>query len=112
MIGCPPNGLLRGVIRDGEPYDYDTLEQEVVGCAKELVSSHPNVGAIVLECTQLPVFARAIQEEVKLPVYDVFTLGSWFYSGLVRMPFPAWTEREVEAATKVRPRNERERMES
>jgi hypothetical protein len=84
IIGCPPNGVLRGVIWDGRPYDYEALEQDIVDCAKHLILQNPNVGAIVLECTQLAVFAIAIQEAVRLPVYDALTMGSWFYFGLVR----------------------------
>jgi hypothetical protein len=112
IVGCPENGTLRSVIRDGKPYVYADLEQELVSTAKTLVSRNPNVGAILLECTQLPVFAVAIQEAVRLPVYDVFTLGCWFYSGLVRKPFPEWSVTEVNEANLIRPRSLEEVTES
>jgi hypothetical protein len=47
-----------------------------------MVENHGGVGAVVLECTQMPPFAEAIQKVVGLPVYDVYTMGMWFYSGL------------------------------
>ena len=56
--------MLRGLIREGEPYDYEALEQEIVGRAKNLILQIPNAGAVVLECTQLPVLAMAIRDAV------------------------------------------------
>lgn len=112
IIGCPPRGILRSIERDGDPYDYTALEAELVGLAKELVSRNPDVAAILLECTQMPVFAVQVQEAVRLPVYDVSTMGRCFYSGLVRRGFPPWTEEEVERAKEKRSLDEREMVES
>ena len=103
---------MKKTLRDGIPYVLDELTQELVQTAKELVGHHDQIGAIVLECTQFPPFAEAIQRATGLPVYDVFTLGSWFYSGLVRKPFPAMDEEERLDASMQRPRTERERMEN
>lgn len=63
------------------------FEQEIVSLAKETVSKHPDIGALVLECTALPPFAWAIQEAVRLPVFDYSTLINWAYSAVVRRPF-------------------------
>lgn len=82
VVGTPENGSLRGMIRDGKPYIHDELSQELVQCAKDLLARDNQVKAIVLECTQMPPFAKAIQKAISLPVYDVITLIDWFYSGL------------------------------
>ena len=103
---------MRACLRDGTPYVHAELEQELVETAKELISKHPNVGAIILECTQFPPFAKSIQEAMHVPVYDVVTLGKWFYSGLARQPFPEWTAKEKKEAKQMRPRSERELMEN
>ena len=100
------------MIRDGYPYVHDKLEEELVAAAQELVNKYPQVGAIVLECTQLPPFAKGIQKAVGLPVYDVYTLGEWFYSGLARRDFAPWTETEKIEARRTRPRREIELAES
>lgn len=63
------------------------FEQEIVSLAKQTVSKHPDIGAIVLECSNLPPFAWAIQEAVRLPVFDFTTLINWAYSAVVRRPF-------------------------
>jgi Asp/Glu/hydantoin racemase len=52
----------------------DGLESSLPKVAKELISKHPDVGAIVLECTNFPPGAAAIQEATGLPVFDIVTL--------------------------------------
>ncbi len=63
------------------------LQQELVGLAKQFVSNNPDVGAILLECSAFPPFAWAIQNAVRLPVFDFPTLINWVYNAVVRRPF-------------------------
>lgn len=105
IIGPPEKGKLHGCLRDGMPYVYEELEQELVKTARKLTSENTNIGAIVLECTQFPPFAKAIQKAVHMPVFDVITLGNWFYSGLERHSFPDWTPQEKLEAKQRRPRD-------
>lgn len=61
------------------PRDRDTMNsakvrQEMVQAAKELVAEHPEIGAILLECSDMPPYAYAVQEAVNLPVYDFTTM--------------------------------------
>lgn len=86
--GCPPDGVLHDIIVRGKPYIHEQLEQELVTLAKTTLENHPEVAAIVLECTQMPPFAQAIQKEVNLPVYDGITMVNWFYSGLCAKMVP------------------------
>lgn len=67
--------------------DPQMLENEIVQVAKRLVSQNGNIGAIVLECTQLPSFAFAIQRETDLPVFDIYTLTNMIYNALFRKAF-------------------------
>ncbi len=75
VAGLPSGGALRGVIERGEPYDHDALAAEVVEAASRLLAADPSVGALVLECTNLPPFAAALRQRFRLPVFDVVTLG-------------------------------------
>lgn len=90
IIGPDDNGELKKLVRDGAPYNHSGIEDELVACARDIVNDHPDIAALVLECTQMAPFAEAIQKAVKLPVYDVYTMGCWFYSGLVRSRPQAW----------------------
>ncbi|PKP59922.1 hypothetical protein CVT91_05970 [Candidatus Atribacteria bacterium HGW-Atribacteria-1] len=64
--------------------DVDKARAENVKVAKELINENPDVGAIVLECTNMPPYAKAIQEAVQLPVFDIFTLTDMVYNSLVK----------------------------
>lgn len=63
------------------------IEKELVDLAKELVSKNPDIGAILLECSDMPPYAWAIQNAVRLPVFDFPTLTTWIYNGVLRRPF-------------------------
>ncbi|KAL4934924.1 hypothetical protein BDV06DRAFT_229298 [Aspergillus oleicola] len=90
IAGAPSSGSLQGLVRGQIEYNHDNIEKEMIEAARGLVEKHPEIGAIVLECTQMPVYAEAIQRETNVPVYDVFTMASWFYSGLVRRRPVQW----------------------
>ena len=62
--------------------DIDLAERDVVEAGANLVKAHPEIGALVLECTNMPPYAAALQAATGLPVYDVYTMVSWFHSGL------------------------------
>lgn len=67
--------------------DFETAEREVVEVAKELVAEDDKVKAILLECSNLPPYAAAVQEAVNLPVYDFITMINYVFSTLVRRRF-------------------------
>ncbi|MFT9087625.1 MAG: aspartate/glutamate racemase family protein [Acetobacter okinawensis] len=67
---------------ESDSMDVDKAEQDVVNAALQLVKDNPDVGAIVLECTNMPPYAAAVAQATGLPVYDIYTAVSWFMSGL------------------------------
>lgn len=67
--------------------DFEKVEAEVVGKAKELVASDDKIRAILLECSNLPPYAAAVQEAVNLPVYDFNTMINYVFSSLVRRKY-------------------------
>ena len=62
--------------------DIDLAEQDILDAGRDLVRRHPEVGAIVLECTNMPPYAAALQAELGLPVYDIYSMITWFHTGL------------------------------
>ncbi len=62
--------------------DVALAEQDILDAGRALVAAHPEVGAIVLECTNMPPYAAALAEAVRLPVYDVYSMLTWFHAGL------------------------------
>ncbi len=72
------------VLVKAEKTDLDVAlaRADVVAAARTLRQAHPDVGAIVLECTNMPPYAAAVREAVGLPVFDVYSMLSWFQAGL------------------------------
>ena len=52
------------------PFDMEAVSQEILGVAREGVRQHPQISAIVLECTDLPPYDARIRRELGLPVFD------------------------------------------
>jgi Asp/Glu/hydantoin racemase len=75
--------FFRVLIR-GESQDMDVrlAAQDILDAGRELVARHPEVGAIVLECTNMPPYAHALSEVLGLPVFDIYSLITWFHAGL------------------------------
>ncbi|MBG0818122.1 aspartate/glutamate racemase family protein [Planomonospora sp. ID82291] len=67
--------------------DVGRLEREVLGRAEHLARENPDLGALVIECTDLVPFAHAIQERLGVPVFDIVTLTETVHRGLTRRPF-------------------------
>lgn len=62
-------------------------EQELVDFSRKLVIANPDIGAILLESSNMPPYAWAIQKEIRLPVFDFTTMINWVYNAVVRRQF-------------------------
>ncbi|TGD95374.1 aspartate/glutamate racemase family protein [Methylobacterium nonmethylotrophicum] len=86
VVGLPENGALRGLIERGAAYDADALARDVLGAAGRLMA-RGDIGAILMECTNLPPFSKAVADRFEVPVFDIITLGRWFYTGLLQAQY-------------------------
>ena len=66
------------------------LEKELVDLAKKMVKENPDVGAIVLECTEFPPYAHAIQDAVRLNIWDFVTMTKFMHAGAMQKPYTGW----------------------
>lgn len=91
--GVPPDTPVAGTENGREFFRAlilgETREMDVAAAAKDILDAgralaarHPDIGAIVLECTNMPPYAHALREVLGLPVYDIYSLVSWLYAGL------------------------------
>jgi Asp/Glu/hydantoin racemase len=75
--------LFRVLIKAEKPdLDVDLAARDIINAGLALVRRHPDVGAIVLECTNMPPYAHALREAIGLPVFDICSLIGWFHAGL------------------------------
>jgi aspartate/glutamate racemase len=75
--------------------DVARLAEEVLAVVEGLAGDHPEMGALVIECTDLPPFARLIQEKIHVPVFDIVTLTNMVYETLVRTEYKGIMPRRV-----------------
>ncbi len=54
--------------------------------AKQMVDNHPEIAAILLQCSDMPPFAAAIQDGVQLPVFDMTSIVEWAARAAMRRP--------------------------
>lgn len=56
--------------------DADTaiMSQEILDAGNRLLKSEPEIGAIILECTNMPPFANKLRTSTGLPIFDCLTL--------------------------------------
>lgn len=68
-------------VKNSEHLNIQQAQHDVVGIAKRMVHEHPEVGAIVLECTNMPPYAYAVATVTDMPVYDITTLAAYVMAG-------------------------------
>jgi aspartate/glutamate racemase len=86
----------RVIINDEQRLDVAAAERDILTAGDTLVASHQGIGAVLLECTNMVPYARALSERLRLPVFSIYTFVTWFQSGLVPRDFghPASARRE------------------
>ena len=67
--------------------DNGALTRDLMALGKKIREEHPETGAILLECSDLPPYAWAVQRASGLPVYDFITLIRWVHSAVVQQPY-------------------------
>jgi hypothetical protein len=83
-IGTTEGGLeFTRVILGNEPeLDIEAARQDNINAAVALVHDHNNVGALVLECTNMVPYAADIRRATGLPVFSMHTFVCWFQASL------------------------------
>ncbi|MCJ7805957.1 MAG: hypothetical protein MUP57_00200, partial [Clostridia bacterium] len=66
---------------------YEKSEREIIRTCQDFVDKNPSIGAIMLECTGMQPFSRAIQREIDLPVFDWGTLLDYAYSAVAHRDY-------------------------
>ncbi|MBV9429473.1 MAG: aspartate/glutamate racemase family protein [Bradyrhizobiaceae bacterium] len=72
----------RAILGDEPVLDIAAAERDIIDAGEALVRRHPQVGAVLLECTNMAPYAATLREHLDLPVYDIVSFVSWFHAGL------------------------------
>lgn len=59
------------VLEGRERQDYEKMKRDVHSAVGRLLAKDQQVGAILLECSNLTTFAREVEKQFALPVFDI-----------------------------------------
>lgn len=83
MIGLEDTAHFYPVmVRGRGELDTAVAEREVLSAVRDGLDRDPGIGALVLECTNLPPYADALRAVTGLPVWDVTTMFRWMKQAL------------------------------
>ncbi|HZK90592.1 MAG TPA: aspartate/glutamate racemase family protein [Stellaceae bacterium] len=77
----------RCMVDDMPTLDAAAAERDIIAAGEALVAAHPATGAVVLECTNMVPYARALSDHLRLPVYSIYSFVTWFQAGLAPRDF-------------------------
>lgn len=80
MEGC--DEFRTAILEEKGTLDSAAIEAEVLSVARRMQAETPDLRAILLECSDLPPYAAAIQRATGLPVYDFNTLIRYLRDGV------------------------------
>jgi len=72
----------RVMLDDEAELDVERAREEHVRVARRFIQEHRDLGAIVLECTNMPPYADDIRRETGLPVFDIISLITMVHGAL------------------------------
>jgi len=83
-IGTTEGGkeFTRAILGNELELDVALAREDNVEAAKAMQADHDDLGALVLECTNMCPYAADIQAATGLPVYSIYDLVVWFQGGL------------------------------
>ena len=75
--------------------DAAAAEQDILDAGDALVRNNGAIGAVLLECTNMVPYARALRDRLGIPVYSIYSFMLWFHAGLAPRDFghPGSTKR-------------------
>jgi aspartate/glutamate racemase len=75
------------ILEERGTLDSAAIEREVTEVARRLVAEYPDVKSILLECSDLPPYAHAVQAATGRPVFDFITMINYVQQSIARRPY-------------------------
>lgn len=82
VCGVDRTEFAASILNNQTTLDMGQARQDLVAAATEMVAEYPDIGAIVLECTNMPPYAADIARATGRPVFSIVTYLNWFHAGL------------------------------
>jgi Asp/Glu/hydantoin racemase len=72
----------RAILGNALTLDVEKARADLAAAAKAFQDDHPELGAILLECTNMPPYKQAIRQATGLPVFSIETYVKWLVESL------------------------------
>ena len=69
-------------VQNWDRVDTEKCRAELLEATEELLNENDDIGAMVLECTNMPPYTKDIQQVAGMPVFDIVTLVNFVHSGI------------------------------
>lgn len=90
VMGTEGGSEFTRVILDDELHlDVEAARRDMVEASRVFTAAHPELGAILLECTNMVPYAADVCAATGLPVYSIHNFICWFQASLSPPAFPA-----------------------
>lgn len=83
-IGSTEDGaeFTQAILSNADRMDFQKARNDNVSAARSLKMAHPNISALVLECTNMGPYASDISKSVNIPVHSIISALTEFQSKL------------------------------
>ena len=78
----------RAILNNEARLDVEAARADLLQAAQALTAAHPDLGAIVLECTNMPPYQADIRAATGLPVFSMVDHVCWLHAGLSPRRWP------------------------
>lgn len=66
-------------LENGTFFHKKIVEEEIAAAAKKMKHEHTDIGAVILECTNLPPYTETVKHIMQVPVFSIVTLANYVY---------------------------------
>ena len=88
VVGTEGGSEFSRAILGNEPeLDVAASRADLLAAGAELLETAPDLGAILLECTNMVPYAADLRARFGLPVYSIYSFVQWFQAGLLPRRF-------------------------
>ncbi len=78
------------IIEENGVLNSAKIREELLSVVNEMVNKDEKIKAILLECSVLPPYGKAVQKAADLPVFDYLTMINYVYSAVVKSSFQGY----------------------
>lgn len=72
----------RAILGDAPTLNFEAARQDIFDAGDRLLRNHGDIGAVVMECTNMAPYSQALAAHLQRPVYDIVSFLTWFQAGL------------------------------